>query len=67
MPPAKPIDPHAYVLTVKDVCRLIDPTNPIHRTTLWRWVKAGDVPQPTKIGKRKRWCYADFGVVGPSK
>lgn len=58
-------NPHEYNLTISDVCRLIDPNSPIHRTTLWRWVKDGLVPEPTKVGKRKRWCLADFGVEGP--
>lgn len=56
-----PADPNEYCLTVDDVCRIIDPNNPIHRTTLWRWVKDGKFPKPTLIGKRKRWCRADTG------
>lgn len=28
-------------------------------TTLWRWVKNGDLPQPTRIGGRKLWSVAD--------
>lgn len=60
-------DPHKYTLTIDDVCRLIDPNNPIHRSTLWRWIKSGDVPPPTLIGKRKRWCLADFGVEGSAQ
>ncbi len=25
---------------------------PVHRTTWWRWVKAGTAPKPVKIGPR---------------
>jgi len=24
----------------------------VSRTTIWRWCKAGDLPRPTKLGKR---------------
>jgi prophage regulatory protein len=31
----------------------------VHRTTLWRWVSAGDLPEPTPIGPKTRaWSLA---------
>lgn len=35
----------------------------ISRSTIWRWVKNGQFPQPIKIGEGStRWCLGDLEV-----
>lgn len=39
------------LLSVKAVCTALD----MHRATLYRKIKAGEIPQPLKDGPRSKW------------
>ncbi len=44
------------LLDKRTVCRLFGGTKAIDQSTLWRWVKAGRVPKPIKVGPQvRRW------------
>ena len=37
-------------LDTPSACALIGGTRPIHPSTLWRWIKAGRISPPAKLG-----------------
>ncbi|TRC57198.1 helix-turn-helix domain-containing protein, partial [Mannheimia haemolytica] len=41
-------------LNVKDVCEMLQ----LNRSTIYRQIKQGIFPKPTKIGKSSRWKFA---------
>ncbi|EXI61979.1 hypothetical protein MHD_00865 [Mannheimia granulomatis] len=43
-------------LSVRDVCEMLQ----LNRSTIYRQVKQGIFPQPTKIGKSSRWKFAEI-------
>ncbi|GAB1671737.1 helix-turn-helix transcriptional regulator [Mannheimia haemolytica] len=43
-------------LNVQDVCEMLQ----LNRSTIYRQVKLGIFPKPTKIGKSSRWKFADI-------
>ncbi|HDL5578991.1 TPA: helix-turn-helix domain-containing protein [Mannheimia haemolytica] len=43
-------------LNVKDVCEMLQ----LNRSTIYRHIKQGIFPKPTKIGKSSRWKFADI-------
>jgi excisionase family DNA binding protein len=44
------------LLSIADVCRLLS----IHKSTLWRLIRAGKFAQPLRLGKQlRRWRLAD--------
>ena len=46
-------------------CRVIGgKTNPIHRSTLWRGIRAGRYPMPIKVGPgTNRWRLSELTAV----
>ncbi|AHG75647.1 hypothetical protein X808_11240 [Mannheimia varigena USDA-ARS-USMARC-1296] len=43
-------------LSVRDVCEMLQ----LNRSTIYRQVKQGIFPQPTKIGRSSRWKFAEI-------
>lgn len=31
----------------------------VHRSTVWRWLDAGLIPAPRRVGGRTLWCHAE--------
>lgn len=32
----------------------------VHRSTVWRWLDAGLIPRPRRLGGRTLWCRAEL-------
>lgn len=47
------------LLTTREVCDMLR----IGKTTLWRWSRRGDFPQPVKLGHSTRWRQADIQAM----
>lgn len=52
----RPVDPGREFLTVKDVAAHLT----IGVATVWRQVKAGNLPAPVRIGGATRWRRAEI-------
>ena len=55
------------LMTIEDLCAYLQ----VSRTSIWRWVKSGDLPHPFKLGSQVRWSrkaileWVDSKVVEP--
>jgi excisionase family DNA binding protein len=49
--PARPL-----WITAEEVAALLH----VHRSTVWRWLEQGLIPQPRRLGGRTLWSLADI-------
>lgn len=56
---------HFDLVDEATACRILGgDQSPIHRSTLWRGIRAGDFPPPLKIGARSnRWLVSELLAV----
>ena len=49
-------NPNTYNrLHIGAMCRKLGGTKPVHKSTIYRKVQAGDLPRPEKYGRVARW------------
>jgi excisionase family DNA binding protein len=46
----------ALWITAEEVAALLH----VHRSTIWRWLEQGLIPQPRRLGGRTLWSRADI-------
>lgn len=55
-PTTRPIDTTREYMTAKDVAAYLT----VGESSVWRWLKAGNLPQPVRICGATRWRRADI-------